>query len=62
MKKTPLFFVLFFFASFLFTNAQSTPTEFDLLVNYLEEKGNLSRSFLKNQIKHIEKKVRMLYS
>ena len=44
MKKTPLFFVLFFFASFLFTNAQSTPTEFDLLVNYLEENGNFINS------------------
>ena len=44
MKKTPLFFVLFFFASFLFGNAQSTPTEFDLLVNYLEENGNFINS------------------
>jgi len=44
MKKTPLYFVLFFFASFLFINAQSTPTEFDLLVNYLEENGNFINS------------------
>lgn len=56
MKKTSLYFVLIFFAAFLFGNAQETVTEpvaetptevaseFELLVQYLEENGNFINS------------------
>lgn len=44
MRKSPLYLVLIFMATFLFGNAQSTPTEFDTLVQYLEQNGNFINS------------------
>lgn len=44
MKKTTLYFVIIFFASFLCGNAQNAPSEFEILVNHLEENGNFINS------------------
>ncbi|NNK82031.1 MAG: rhodanese-like domain-containing protein [Flavobacteriaceae bacterium] len=56
MKKTSLYFVLIFFATFMYSTAQESGTEpvaetqaevtseFDLLIQYLEENGNFINS------------------
>ena len=43
MRKSPLYLVLFFIATFFFGTAQNT-TEFETLVQYLEQNGNFINS------------------